>query len=422
MLAFVTTVIALILLALAFFVPALFRKNTLEADTFDQQNILIARQRLKELKQDLEAGTIEAQEYEQVRADLENTLAADLSVTSQTIAGTETEPAQNSKGLAIILLVLVPFLAILTYAQLGEFDAITGKIAAQQAAESSGHDQSMSIEQAIEQLSARLEQEPDNAEGWYMLGRSYMAVQRYNEAVAAYKRSVELFPGNADLLLSYADALAMSEGRRLSGKAYTVINQALSIQPDNMQGLWMAGMAASETGDFKQALTHWYKLYPLLNNNIEGQTQLRSMISNVESNMTPAEVAAVKSAAPAPVAQPLADNGVGIKVNVSLDEALYEKVSVNDTLFIFAKAMQGPPMPLAAVRQQAGSLPVDVVLNDAMAMMPDMKLSKFETVKVAAIISKSGQAGMQPGDLFGEVSSVDVNTKQTINIVINQIK
>lgn len=420
MLAFVTTVIALTLLALAFFIPALYRKNTLEADTFDQQNTQIARQRLKELKQDLEAGTINAQEYEQVRADLENTLAADLSVTSQGDEVANTETTQNSKGLAMILLVLVPFLSILTYAQLGEFDAITGKIAAQQATESSGHDESMSIEQAITQLSARLEQEPDNAEGWYMLGRSYMAVQRYPEAVESYKKSVELFPGNADLLLSYADALAMSEGRRLSGKAYKVINQALSIQPDNMQGLWMAGMAASETGDFKQALTHWYKLYPLLNNNIEGQTQLRSMISNVEKNMTPTEIAAVKGAAPD--VQSLADNGVGIKVSVSLDESLYEKVSVNDTLFIFAKAMQGPPMPLAAVRQQAGSLPVDVVLNDAMAMMPEMKLSKFETVKVAAIISKSGQAGMQPGDLFGEVSSVDVNTKQTVNVVINQIK
>lgn len=420
MLAFVITVIALTLLALAFFVPALYRKTTLEADTFDQQNIQIARTRLKELKQDLEAGTIDAQEYEQVRMDLEKTLAADLSVTSQTIAGTETGPAQNAKGLAMILLVLVPFLAVLTYAQLGEFDAISGKIAAQQVADSTGHDQSMSIEQAITQLSERLEQEPDNAEGWYMLGRSYMAVQRYNEAVSAYKKSVELFPGNADLLLSYADALAMSEGRRLSGKAYAVINQALSIQPDNLQGLWMAGMAASEMGDFKQALTHWYKLDPLLNDNIEGQTQLRGMISNVEKNMTPAEVAAVKAAAPA--TQPLADNGIGIKVNVSLDESLYEKVSVNDTLFIFAKAMQGPPMPLAAVRQLAGSLPVNVVLNDAMAMMPEMKLSKFETVKVAAIISKSGQAGMQPGDLFGEVASVDVNTKQTVNVVINQIK
>lgn len=420
MLAFVTTVIALTLLALAFFIPALYRKSTLEADTYDQQNTQIARQRLKELKQELEAGTIDAQEYEQVRADLENTLAADLSVSSQSgpVAGVET--TQNSKGLAMILLVLVPFLAILTYAQLGEFDAITGKIAAQQAAESSGHDQSMNIDQAIAQLSARLEEEPDNAEGWYMLGRSYMAVQRYADAVAAYKKSVELFPGNADLLLSYADALAMSEGRRLSGKAYPVINQALSIQPDSLQGLWMAGMAASETGDFKQALTHWYKLDPLLNNNIEGQTQLRSMISNVEKNMTSADIAAVKATAPA--TQPLAENDIGIKVNVTLDESLYEQVSVNDTLFIFAKAMQGPPMPLAAVRQQAGSLPIDVVLNDAMAMMPEMKLSKFETVKVAAIISKSGQAGMQPGDLFGEVSSVDVNTKQTVNIVINQIK
>ena len=419
MLAFTTAIIALILLALALLIPSLIRKNRLEADRFDQENARIARERLAELKKDLAENNINQQEYDQVKDELEQTLAMDLSRQGEE----HTLVVENSdKSLAITLLVLIPLLSIFTYSQLGRFDSLDGSAAQEMAG--SGHEDgemSMSMEQAVAQLAERLQQQPDNAEGWFMLARSLMSMQRYGEAVKAFAKTVALMPGNADLLLAYADAVAMSEGGRLSGAAYASIRQALVIDPQNLQGLWMLGMAANETGDYRLALSSWYRLMPMLNDNIDAQTQLRSMIASVEPKLGSSALAELGKPesveAPAKTA-----SAASISVSVSLDDSIRDKVSASDTLFILARAISGPPMPLAAVRKQVSDLPVEVILDDSMAMMPAMKLSGFEQVKVTAIVSKAGTAGLKSGDLYGEVTPVAVKADQQISVLINQVK
>lgn len=421
MLAFTTAIIALILLALALLIPSLIRKNRLEADRFDQENTRIARERLAELKNDLAEGNISQQEYDQVKDELEQTLAMDL---SQEGDEKSTVVENSDKSLAIILLVLIPVLSILTYSQLGRFDSLDGSAAQEMAG--SGHEEgemSMSMEQAVAQLAERLQQQPDNAEGWFMLARSFMSMERYGEAASAFGKTVALMPGNADLLLAYADALAMIEGGKLSGKAYAIIKQALEIDPQNLQGLWMRGMAANETGDYRLALSSWYQLMPLLDDNVEAQTQLRSMIASVEPQLGSDALSELRKQYFAePQTQAEVASAASITVSVSLDDSMRDKVSASDTLFILARAVNGPPMPLAAVRKQVSDLPIKVVLDDSMAMMPAMKLSLFEQVKVSAIVSKAGQAGLKSGDLFGEVSPVDVKADQRISVLINQIK
>lgn len=419
MLAFTTAIIALILLALAMLIPSLIRKNRLEADRYDQENTRIARERLAELKKDLAEGNITQQEYDLVKDELEQTLAMDLSG-----EGVEqTTVVENSdKSLAITLLVLIPLLSILTYSQLGRFDSLDESAALEMAG--SGHEEgemSMSMEQAVRQLAERLEQQPDNAEGWFMLARSLMSMQRYGEAVKAFGTTVTLMPGNADLILAYADAVAMTEGGRLSGKAYASIKQALEIDPKNLQGLWMLGMAANETGDYRLALSSWYQLIPMLDDNIDAQTQLRSMIASVEPKLNSGALAELGKQNPVQE-QPEVTLTASIAVSVSLDDSMKDKVSAGDTLFILARAVNGPPMPLAAVRKQVSDLPIKVVLDDSMAMMPAMKLSQFEQVRVSAIVSKAGTAGLKSGDLFGEVTPVTVKSNQQISVLINQIK
>lgn len=420
MLAFTTAIIALILLALALLTPSLIRKNRLEADRFDQENTRIARERLAELKNDLAEGNINQQEYDQVKDELEQTLAMDL---SQEGDEKSTVVENSDKSLAIVLLVLVPLLSILTYSQLGRFDSLDSSAVQ---TTGSGHDEeemSMSMEQAVVQLAERLQQQPDNGEGWFMLARSFMSMERYGEAASAFGKTVALMPGNADLLLAYADALAMTEGGKLSGKAYATIKQALEIDPQNLQGLWMRGMAANETGDYRLALSSWYQLMPLLNDNIEAQTQLRSMIASVEPQLGSDALSELRKQYSAePQTQAEVASAASITVSVSLDDSMRDKVSASDTLFILARAVNGPPMPLAAVRKQVSDLPIKVVLDDSMAMMPAMKLSLFEQVKVSAIVSRAGSAGLKSGDLFGEVSPVDVKADQRISVLINQIK
>ncbi len=421
MFAFTIAIIALILLALALLIPSLIRKNRLEADRFDQENTRIARERLAELKNDLAEGNISQQEYDQVKDELEQTLAMDL---SQEGDEKSTVVENSDKSLAIILLVLIPLLSILTYSQLGRFDSLDGSAAQEMAG--SGHEEgemSMSMEQAVAQLAERLQQQPDNAEGWFMLARSFMSMERYGEAASAFGKTVALMPGNADLLLAYADALAMIEGGKLSGKAYAIIKQALEIDPQNLQGLWMRGMAANETGDYRLALSSWYQLMPLLDDNVEAQTQLRSMIASVEPQLGSDALSELRKQYFAePQTQAEVTSAASITVSVSLDDSMRDQVSASDTLFILARAVNGPPMPLAAVRKQVSDLPIKVVLDDSMAMMPAMKLSLFEQVKVSAIVSKAGQAGLKSGDLFGEVSPVDVKADQRISVLINQVK
>ena len=404
----------LVLLALWFVIPVLLKNNQLEVEQFDEQNIKIARDRLNELKQELENEAMTQSEFDQARQELEANLALDLSVSDSATASVITG---SSKKLAYVLLVAVPVVAAAIYSQVGEFDAVTGKVAT--VAENAPQPPNMSMEDAITGLKARLEAEPDNPEGWFMLARTYAAIEQYDDAVSAYEKTLEMVDENASLLLHYADVVIMSQGGRMSDKAGDAISKAIQLEPDNMQGLWMAGMLATAKSDYKQALVYWYKLDPMLDNDVNSQTQLREQIASVEKNLSAESLSAIKQEA-AVSTQPVVK--AEITVHVSLDDSVKDKVSATDTLFVYAKAMQGPPMPLAAVKHSVDVLPVTVKLNDAMAMMPAMKLSNFDQVIISAVVSKSGQPGMNSGDLFAELGSVAVMANQKVSLVINQIK
>jgi len=445
MTAFVITIIALVLLALAFVVPVMLRKHELEADSRDQLNIRIAKDRLAELKQDLENGSISQEDFDQTRQELEKTLALDLSMSETTAADTAPEKSErSSRPMALALVIALPLLAGLIYSQLGNFEAINGKaeMAAVNPHAQGGEAPQMTIEEAIAKLQERLQAEPENAEGWFMLARTYAATNQYDKAIPAYEKVLALVgEDDAGLLLRYADALAMNQGGTLSGKALTYIKKALVIDPQQPQGLWMLGMAQNEQGEYQQALESWYQVLPMLQDP-QAETELRRMIDAVAKNVSPDVVAELEKkynvaalAANTAAGTPVADNGMAaagtdnkaasgahIQVTVSLADALKDKVSPDDTVFIFAKAVSGPPMPLAATRQQVRDLPVTVTLTDAMAMMPAMKLSMFPQVTVGAKISKSGTAGPAAGDLFGEQSPVDVGASPDLNLVIDQVR
>ena len=405
----------LVLLALAFVVPVLLKNNQLEAEHFDEQNIQIARDRLEELRQDLENGRIGQQEFDQVKQELEDNLALDLSVSQTDSVSVVTG---SSKGLAYTLLVAVPVVAAAIYSQVGEFGAITGEVV--KVDNHMNQPPNMSMEEAVAGLKARLEMEPDNAEGWFMLARTYAVTEQYKEAAQAYEKTLELVGDNANLLLRYADMIIMSQGGQMSNQARDIILKAVELEPDNLQGLWMAGMVASTQGDYNKALSFWYRLEPMLKNDIDSLTQLREQISQVEKNLGSDAVAELKSAIVG--SEPVTTAKAEITVSVSLDQALRDKIAATDTLFVYAKAMQGPPMPLAAVKHPVSALPVTVTLNDAMAMMPAMKLSNFDQVKILAVISKSGQPGISSGDLYIEQEAVAVTGSQTVTLVINRVK
>ena len=429
MTAFVIAIIVLLLLALAFVVPVMLRNNQLEEDTRDQQNIQIAKDRLAELKQELELGNISQAEFDQVKQELENTLALDLSTVDDAEVTAADKPVMpDSKLMAVVLAIAIPALAVLLYAEIGAFNTI-GKqpeVAAQQPHAQQSQSQmqppQMSMEEAISKLRQRLEAEPDNAEGWFMLARTYAVTNEYGKAIEAYQKVLQLVGENdAGLLLRYADALAMNEGGKLSGAAYDYVGKALAIDPQNPQGLWMMGMAQNERGEYRQALESWYQVLPQLQD-AQAENELGRMIAAVENNVSADVITEIREKYSVSAVAENAGGAAAIQVTVSLDESLKDKVSATDTVFIFARAVSGPPMPLAAVKHQVSALPVTVTLNDAMAMMPAMKLSQYEQVTVGAKISKSGSAGPAAGDLFGEQSPVNVMAGESVQLLINQVR
>ncbi len=418
MTAFILTAIVFVAISLLMILPPMLRKNQPLEVEYDELNVSIAKDRLNEIKQQLDAGEIEQSVYQQLHDELEATLALDLSKSQ----ATENQPEipEKNKISPIIVALSVPVMAVVFYAQLGSFDAVTST--PQEAVNiPAGEDRpQMTIEEAIGKLQQRLQEEPDNAEGWFMLAKTYMTTQQYPQAVSAYQTTIELVGEEPQLLLAYADALAMTEGGSLTGAARPVVEKVLLVAPESPTVLWMAGTSESQLGNYSKALTLWYKLRPMLANEPQALSQLDQMIASVESNVSADELVELQKQVE--INEDVTAVSAQIMVEVDLDPQLRSQVSDSDVLFVFAKALEGPPMPLAAVKQTVSALPLTVTLNDAMAMMPQMKLSNFDQVAVSAVISKSGQPGVKPGDPFVEVSPVSVAKGETIKLLIQQIQ
>jgi cytochrome c-type biogenesis protein CcmH len=399
--------------ALLLLVPALLgRKQVRDLDR-NQQNVAIARERMKELEGEYGRGTLSETDYEQAKRELEQALLHDVEETAEPVT---TSPATAARGALLWVVLGVPLAAVLLYLQLGTPNAMQPQV---QSAAPQGHaggdSTAATMEQLVAGLAAKLQEEPENAEGWFMLGRSYMSMGRYSEAANAFKRVHDLVGDEPAVMLRYADALAMAQGGKIAGEPFEFIKRALELKPDDTTGLWLAGLGYEEQGQYEQAVQHWRKLETLMQNDPASQNEVRNLIARAEQKL--GRTVMVETAP----AKPAAASSVALKVTVSLDAALQDKVSAEDTVFIFARAMEGPPMPLAAVRKQVRDLPLTVTLDDSMAMMPQMKLSNFNEVRIGARISKSGAPRPESGDLQGEITSVKTENRETIQVRIDQV-
>lgn len=266
----------------------------------------------------------------------------------------------------------------------------------------------------IKSLSARLEQNPDDGKGWAMLARSYAVLGQYQNALPAYEKAVNLIPNDPVLLVDYAEILATANGKNLQGKPSEIIKSALLIDPNNVKGLNLIGIAAYQAGDYAHAVSYWEKLLKLLPPESPNAKKINASIATARNRE------AAGAQVPAQGMKQPAAGGTQIGVLVKLSPALAGRVSPTDTVFVFAKAESGPPMPIAVVRAQVKDLPQKFVLNDSTAMTPSMKLSNFKEVAVSAKISKSGNATPQSGDLRGEVASVKVGD-DNVQLMIDKI-
>jgi cytochrome c-type biogenesis protein CcmH len=413
----------MIMIALLFILPALFRAGKPGAAGIDRDtlNIEVIRSQIAELEADLQTGRLSEDQYAAARRDLEQELLNDLAG-----SGSGSGKTRNGQWAAIILIVGIPLLAAGLYDRLGARQIIP--LLAQMQANPPPHPAGdtggrPSVEEMVNTLAERMRSQPDDMKGWMMLARSYVVLKRYDAAVDAYRNILRLGGNSPELLADYADALAMSAGGRFTPETGELLTRALAAEPDNIKALWLAGHWKNQTGDYTAAIEYWQHAASLLPADGEDAAVISQQIANARAQLGLPPLAdtqpAATAAAQAPVEKPAAASATAIEVSVSLDPQLATQVKPDDTVFIFARAAQGPRMPLAIVRKQVRDLPLSVSLDDSLAMSPAMVLSKFSQVSVGARISRTGNAMPQSGDLQGSKSPVAVGKDLNVAIKID---
>jgi cytochrome c-type biogenesis protein CcmH len=284
------------------------------------------------------------------------------------------------------------------------------------------------IEQAIAGLEAKLKQNPNDVEGWALLGRAYESMERFTDARDAMKHAHDLAPNDPDVTVAYAEVLALSSPeRRIDGEPRTLIENVLKTTPDHQRALWLLGISDYQQKKYDSAIGYWNKLIGVLPKDAPTIAAIKKEIAKAEAardGKEPPPDTDETAQTPAEEAQPAAAadaNGPHITVKVALDPKLNGKAAAGDTLFVYAKAASGPPMPLAIQRLQASALPTTITLTDGMGMMPTLKLSQFPQVIVGARISKSGNAIAQSGDLQVVSKPLAVTTTTPIELTISQV-
>lgn len=411
----------LALLALAWLLRPLLRRATPGQGTSRQAlNTTIYRDQLAELERDRTAGSIAEADFEQARAELQRRLLQDAAVADEALAA-----PRPTRMTALALVLLVPLGAGLLYAWLGN-------PAAMQPADAQHQITAGQIDEMINKLAARLEKNPEDTQGWAMLGRSYKALGRFDEAEKAFVRAGDIVNNDPVLLTEYADLLAVRANNSLEGRPMELVQRALQLDPSNTMALALAGTAAYNHQDFPEATRYWEQLLKLMPPESEDAKGLTATLAemreksagSVGKNVGKNPGKSVAKSADMPAAKSGTTQTAAaesVSGSVILAPALAGKVQPGDTLFVYARPAEGSRMPLAVLRVHASDLPLTFKLDDSMAISPELKLSGATLVKIDARVSKSGQAMPQPGDLIGESAPLKPGTKD-IKLSIDRVK
>jgi len=417
-------IIAILMVAagLILILPALLGKKNSSSSDNREQNIRIAQERMAELKNELESGSLSQDTYQQTLEELEKSLLIDVTEAGREVNKLSNAPAKKS---IIALVLFVPLLSFGLYKQLGSpqymdvagpgshpINTATATATPPQAAELP------SMEEMISGLKKKTKDNPDDPDAWYLLGRLYAATEKFDESVKAYEKLVVVSDRQPTALVVLADSVAMTQGGNLSGRPLSLVMEALEKEPTHTTALWMAGQAAADQKDYLQAIDYWQGAAKGLKDNEEMLGELQSMISEAVGLAKEAGMDVKESTQTTPPVAVLSDSS--IEIEVTIDPALLKEIKEDDVLFIFARAVSGPPMPLAAIKRQARELPVSLVLDDSSMLRPGTSLAQFEQLKLGARVSHSGQPIAQTGDLQSEVQVIRTGAGESILLHINQ--
>jgi len=376
----------LLLAALGFLlIPILRGRSRQQEEDRTALNVALYQERVAELAAQQAAGVLDATQLANGRDEAARELLADTE-------GAEA-PRQGHLGKVLPLLaaVLVPAMALGLYLHFGAADKVelTQEFAAAP----------KSMEEMTTRLERAVQAQPDSAEGLYFLGRAYMAEQRPADAAKAYERAVALAGRQPELLGQWAQAQYFAANKQWSPQVQALTDEALKADPNEVTSLGLRGIAAFEGERYQEAIDYWKRLLAQLPEGDASRAALQGGIDRAAERLGSTG------------AKPSVAVAARLKVRVELAAALKDKVKPDDTVFIFARASNGPPMPLAAKRVTVAQLPLEVELSDADAMMPQMKLSDFAEVQLVARVSRAGQP--THGEWIGQGAPL-ANTTQAL--------
>lgn len=317
--------------------------------------------------------------------------------------GRQTGRPRSLFVLMLCMALVVPIGAALLYQQVGTPVALNGVATQAQTV--------TDVNKALDELRAHLAAQPNDVQGWLLLAQADMEMQQPEQARDAYDKVLKLKPDNTTAMVGWAQAeSAASPDHHIGDRARALLEQAVKREPDNQRGLWLLGISDFQQGRFAEAASTWRTLQPMLQpgSNVAQAVAQQIALADARGG-TPASASSAAASAPA------------VQVNVALAPALKAKLAAGDTLFVYARAENGPPMPLAVARLDASQLPATVTLTDAMSMLPSMKLSSVPRVVIGARISHSGNAMAQAGDLEGDGGTVDVDSKAPVKVLIDKV-
>ena len=375
-------------------------------------NAKVYRDQIADLDREHECGHISDAEWQQSRDELSMRLLEDTSAQDDPVAKQE-KPALWT---AVLVAVALPLSAVGMYLWVGEPDALNPM-----AVQANDKVDPTQLLQMAESLAQKLNDKPDNLQGWVMLGRTYRTLEKFDASVQAYDRALKL-SADDDLKLERVEVLAMKSQGNFEGEPWNVIRDILQRDPQNYGALLMAGSASYSHEKFADALKYWQQARKPLAADNPDVPGLDEAIASVQQKLgMPAQVAkgpsAQMNAAQMPVAAPSANTsgaastGLTVSGQVAIAEALKGKVKPSDVVFIYATPANGERMPLAIFKTTVAQLPLAFTLDDSTAMTPDRKLSGAGEVLVKVRVSKSGNAMPQSGDLAGSLGPVKVGAK-----------
>jgi cytochrome c-type biogenesis protein CcmH len=400
---------ALLLLLPLFVILITLLKTHNEDNTELFGNTDLYQQRLSEIESDIDNGLLSGTEAKKVKKEYQRALL--IQDENKPLSENYPKTEMPSKITAILLLILIPVFVISLYDHLGKPELIIQTDLLSEFNNAQNTEQKLaSIEKMLNQLEQRLINEPDDVDGWMMLTNSYATLERYPEALRAVNNLYRLKNNDPTVLIRYADILSMTNGGIYTGRPTELINEALRLDPENKNGLWLAGLAANERGDIENSIIYWQRLVSKLEQGSNQRQQIEKYIQLAKQHIEGGKKKKSNTD----------KQEYKIQVNVSLSANLISEVNSEDTVFIYAQAINGSQMPIAIIRKKVSDLPIQATLDDSIAMMPSNKLSDHKQVKLTARISKSGNATAEPGDLIGRLDTIQTDTNKIINLNIDK--